>query len=153
VDPEARAFTKQERAALLRRRGPDASARDKLFVELSKVLDPQDLRMVEEKFAVELRRPPKVAVLGQAGVGKTTTVNALFATRWRTSAVEVGTERPQEKRVALPDGGVIDVLDLPGYGRSIREDVEYERRYRELIPSCDLASSPNWRASRRPSFD
>jgi predicted GTPase len=138
VDPEARAFTKQERAALLRRRGPDASARDKLFVELSKVLDPQDLRMVEEKFAVELRRPPKVAVLGQAGVGKTTTVNALFATRWRTSAVEVGTERPQEKRVALPDGGVIDVLDLPGYGRSIREDAEYERRYRELIPSCDL---------------
>jgi len=138
VDPEARAFTKQERAALLRRRGPDASARDKLFVELSKVLDPNDLRMVEEKFAVELRRPPKVAVLGQAGVGKTTTVNALFATRWRTSAVEVGTERPQEKRVALPDGGVIDVLDLPGYGRSIREDAEYERRYRELIPSCDL---------------
>jgi predicted GTPase len=138
VDPEAREFTKRERAARLHRRGHDASARDKLFAELSRILNPSDLRLVEDKFATELRRPPRLAVLGQSGVGKTTTVNALFATKWRTSAVEVGTEHPQQKRVTLPSGGVIDVVDLPGYGRSIREDAEYERRYRELIPSCDL---------------
>jgi predicted GTPase len=138
VDDEARRFTKEERAVRLQRRDQGTSVRDRLFAELTNILDPDDVRTIEDRFGTELRRPPRVAVLGQAGVGKTTTVNALFSTAWRTSPVEVGTRDAQQQRVSLPSGGVIDILDLPGYGRSISDDARYEEIYRELIPACDL---------------
>jgi len=138
VSEEAREFVREERARRLGRPAEKASQREKLTSELSKFLSPEDVRLLESKFSEELRTAPKVAVLGQSGVGKTTTVNSLFATGWRTSAVGVGTHDAQSKRVALPSGGVIDVVDLPGYGRSIAEDERYEAIYREVLPGCDL---------------
>jgi predicted GTPase len=50
----------------------------------------------------------------------------------------VGTTDAQTKEFELNSGGKLDVIDLPGYGRSIAEDQEYETIYRQLIPSCDL---------------
>jgi len=140
VDPEARQFAKEEWRRRIGRRRPEISSgdKDRLFAELSRVLGAEDLQRIGEELAVELREPPRIAVLGQAGVGKTTTVNALFATEWRTSAVEVGTRAVNSKSVRLPSGGQINVFDLPGYGRSIADDARYEQIYRDTIPSCDL---------------
>ena len=44
----------------------------------------------------------------------------------------------QAKEFSLASGGTITVVDLPGYGRSIREDAEYESLYQEVIAGCDL---------------
>lgn len=138
VDPDARRFAKEERGRRTEKAGADGSRRDALFSDLAKVLGADDLKMIEKKFSQEMARPPKVAVIGQSGVGKTTTVNALFATNWKTSAIGVGTHSVQEKVVSLPSGGQIVVSDLPGYGRSLKEDDEYEDSYREIVANCDL---------------
>jgi|SRR6185437_5699152 len=139
VDPDARRFTKEQRALRMGGKPEErASARDRLFAELSRIMSADDLKDLEAKFTAEMKRTPKVAVLGQSGVGKTTTVNALFATEWRTSAVEVGTHEAQEREVTLPSGGTIDVIDLPGYGRSLRDDERYRKIYEKVIPDCDL---------------
>jgi len=140
VDPDVRRFTQEERArrAAASSGGKPSSALERVVAEMSRFLDAEDAGRLTSKFHTEMRRPPRVAVLGQSGVGKTTTVNALFATDWKTSAVEVGTHTAQEKRVALPSGGEISMVDLPGYGRSLDEDAAYEAQYREILPRCDL---------------
>ena len=139
VDPDVQQFTKEERARRAEARSKGhVSPRDRLFSELSRLLSQEDLTKVEAKFSTEMQRPPKVAILGQSGVGKTTTVNAMFATDWNTNPVEVGTEAAQDAIVSLPSGGRINIVDLPGYGRSISEDVRYEQIYQEVIPECDL---------------
>ena len=139
VDPDVREFTKQERERRAAARGSGRpSASDTLLSELSRHLSAQDLRSLQEKFSAEVKRPPKVAVLGQAGVGKTTTVNSLFATQWATNPMEVGTHTAQAETVRLPSGAWIEMTDLPGYGRSIKEDARYERIYQDVIPDCDL---------------
>jgi predicted GTPase len=139
VDPEVRRFTKEERerrAAAIP--GGKMSVGERLFTEIGRFVNADDLETVKGRFAAEMKRPPRVAVLGQSGVGKTTTVNALFATDWQTSAVEVGTHEVQDKTVGLPSGATIEIVDLPGYGRSLREDERYEQIYRDVIPGCDL---------------
>jgi predicted GTPase len=139
VDPDVADFTKQERARRTAARGSKpGNPKDTLLAELGRYLSAEDLQSLESKFSTEMGRPPKVAVLGQSGVGKTTTVNALFATDWRTNDVEVGTHDAQAEVVPLPSGGDINIVDLPGYGRSIAEDQRYEQIYLDLIPSCDL---------------
>jgi predicted GTPase len=140
VDPDARQFTQEERRRRRDRAEPSGkgSIRDNLFADLSKVLGADDLKLIEKRFNQEMAQPPKLAVIGQAGVGKTTTVNALFSADWTTSAVGVGTHAPQSKTVTLPSGGRIDVTDLPGYGRSLHEDKEYEEMYCRVMADCDL---------------
>jgi predicted GTPase len=140
VDPEARQFAKEERQRQLKTTttGTTANARERLFSELGRFIGSDDLKRIRDRFDTEMQQPPRIAVLGQSGVGKTTTVNALFATNWRTSAVEVGTHTAQNKTVELPSGGRINIVDLPGYGRSIDEDARYQQIYKDFIPSCDL---------------
>jgi predicted GTPase len=50
----------------------------------------------------------------------------------------VGTHEATTVRADLPSGGAIEVVDLPGYGRSLNEDEKYEAIYREVVPNCDL---------------
>lgn len=140
VDESVRRFTKEERERRAQRRfaGRATGVTEVLLTELGRLLDDEEMSEVRAKFDSEMRRTPKVAVLGQSGVGKTTTVNALFATNWATSDIEVGTTEAQSRTVELRSGGSIEVVDLPGYGRSIEEDADYLEQYRELLPSCDL---------------
>jgi predicted GTPase len=140
VDPEAREFAKEERRRQMSERlsGKDQTTKDLLLGELGRIVGSSDLQRIEEKLSRDMQRPPRVAVLGQSGVGKTTTVNALFATEWRTSPVEVGTSEAQDKDVMLPSGGSISIVDLPGYGRSVAEDARYQKIYKTIIPFCDL---------------
>jgi predicted GTPase len=140
VAPEVRRRTKEERQrrqAAATEETPD-SGEGRLLAGLAEVIGSADLGRIRDKFGAEMQRPPRITVLGQSGVGKTTTVNALFATDWRTSPVEVGTDEAQDHTASLPSGGLINIVDLPGYGRSIADDSRYEKIYREIIPSCDL---------------
>ena len=82
--------------------------------------------------------PIRVGILGKAGVGKTTTVNNLFNATFKVSRNAVGTTSAQYKDFTLPDGGIITIVDMPGYGRSMNEDESYKQIYLQELPKCDI---------------
>jgi len=138
ADPEVKAFADEERQKRAKSKGKEVNAKDRMFDEMRKILSEDELNLVLDKFRQERRIPPKVAILGKAGVGKTTTLNSVFNAQWKTSHTIVGTTKAQMKEFSLSSGGSLAVVDLPGYGRSMAEDREYEKIYQEMIPSCDL---------------
>ncbi len=138
ADPEVKAFADEERQKRAKSKGREVNAKDRMFDEMRKLLSEDELNLVLDKFRQERRLPPKVAILGKAGVGKTTTINSVFNAQWKTSHTIVGTTKAQMKEFSLSSGGTLSVVDLPGYGRSLAEDREYEKIYQEMIPSCDL---------------
>jgi predicted GTPase len=138
ADPEVKAFADEERRKRAKSKGKEVNAKDRMFDEMRKILSEDELNLVLDKFRQERRIPPKVAILGKAGVGKTTTLNSVFNAQWKTSHTIVGTTQAQMKEFSLSSGGSLAVVDLPGYGRSMAEDREYEKIYQEMIPSCDL---------------
>lgn len=136
ANPEARAYAARKRREMAG--AATAKGSGDLLAELRKLLSGEDLARLEGQLVQERRRPPKVALFGKAGVGKTSTINSLFAARWKVSHTLVGTTGPQVKEFELESGGSLKVIDLPGYGRSVRDDEAYEAAYRDLIPTCDL---------------
>ena len=82
--------------------------------------------------------PPKVAVIGKAGVGKTTTVNNLFSAEFHISHALRGTDRAQLKEFSLRGGGSLHVVDMPGLGEGIAEDAIFEEIYRAELPKADV---------------
>lgn len=139
ADQEVIDFVEQQRREReSKKSGGTETAKDRLFDEMRKILSEDELHIVLSKFKQEISRPPKVAIFGQSGVGKTTTVNNLFNASFKTSHVLEGTLEAEEKEFSLATGGTLNVIDLPGYGRSLSKDKEYEKIYRQFIPSCDL---------------
>lgn len=138
ADEEVRIYANE-----LRRQPGEKSAlgrnlREEFLENIKRALSMEDANYLDSRLSEEMMRPPKVAVLGKAGVGKTTTINALFNVKWETSHTRVGTTRAQLQEFSTEEGGNITVIDLPGYGRSVVEDSQYEAIYRNLIPTCDL---------------
>lgn len=93
------------------------------------------------------RRPPTIAVIGVSGVGKSSTINALFKTSLPTSATVRGTHRFTPTKIAL-DGrrvlkkdvaAALKVYDSVGLGEDLAEDPRYLARYREHLGKCDCA--------------
>lgn len=136
AEPAVREYIEEKR----KKRGEKVatSKSTQLFGELEQHLSKDELKSLKERFNEESEIPPKVAILGKSGVGKTTTVNNLFGLDLKTSHSLVGTTKAQTEECELPNGGIMTITDLPGYGRTEREDSEYEEIYREIIPSCDL---------------
>ncbi|MEL6979608.1 MAG: GTPase [Pseudomonadota bacterium] len=100
------------------------------------------------------RKPPTIAVIGVSGVGKSSTINALFKTSLPTSATVRGTNRFTPTKIAL-DGrkvlkksvsAALKVYDSVGLGEDVAEDPRYLARYREHLGKCDCAL---WVASAR----
>ena len=111
---------------------------DNLLGRLLDKLSPEDQKKLKEKWAVKKNTPIRVGILGKAGVGKTTTVNNLFNAKFKTSRNAVGTTDAQYKDFELPDGGIITIVDMPGYGRSLAEDESYKKIYLQELPKCDI---------------
>ena len=96
------------------------------------------IKELKKIYEEKKQQPVKVAVLGQSGVGKTTTVNNLFNANFKTSRTVVGTDKAQYKDFELGDGSIITIVDLPGYGRSVAEDKEYQQIYISELKHCDI---------------
>lgn len=94
-----------------------------------------ELRKTIEK---EMSIPPKVAVIGKSGVGKTTTINSLFDVEWHTSESITGTTIAQKETFQLKGGGKLTVIDMPGLGDSIANDEKFMEIYREILPDVDV---------------
>ncbi len=114
-------------------------------------LSPTEFKEFQNKVQTELLdRAPVVAIIGKAGVGKTTTINNLFDVddfvaevltfeqKGHIGDVRRGTTRAIRKRFDLKIGIGLDIIDLPGLGDDIRKDKEFEEIYRQILPQCDI---------------
>lgn len=83
-------------------------------------------------------KPFRVAVIGQSGVGKSTTLNSVFGLEYYTSDVAEGTTDVEEKTFKMRDGFSLSIYDMPGIGYDVDKDAEYERKYAKILPDCDV---------------
>lgn len=98
--------------------------------EKKKVMDALNSEITE--------RPFRVAVIGQSGVGKSTTLNSIFGLKNYTSNVAEGTTDIEEKKFEMRDGFSLSIYDMPGIGYDIDKDAEYEKMYAKILPDCDV---------------
>ena len=83
-------------------------------------------------------RPFRVAVIGQSGVGKSSTLNHVFGLNLPTSDIEEGTTEVIEKIFPMRDGFDLSIFDMPGLLQSRKKDAEYMNMYKEILPKCDV---------------
>lgn len=98
--------------------------------------DKQTINSALEKEILE--KPFRVAVIGQSGVGKSTTLNAVFGLSNYTSDIAEGTTEIVEKVFPMRDGFNLSIYDMPGLNNDVDKDNEYEKLYNSILPECDL---------------
>jgi len=114
---------------------------EKLFASVFKKtnVSREEQEQVFGKLSDEITgRPFRVAVIGQSGVGKSTTLNAVFGLDLPTSDIEEGTTEIIEKVFPMRDGFNLSIYDMPGLLQNIKKDKEYVEMYREILPKCDV---------------
>ena len=92
------------------------------------------------------KNPPAVAIIGEVGVGKSSTLNALFnsglevgnakATTQEAKALEINLRTTPSKRNDPVD---LVFYDLPGLGESIARSAKHRATYDEVLKTVDVA--------------
>jgi hypothetical protein len=86
----------------------------------------------------ELSKPPKIAILGKTGVGKSSTINALFGSSLAISHTKSCTQLEEMVQVNKGSKSLI-VFDMPGLLEDIEADELHKQTYSRVIPQCDVA--------------
>jgi len=94
--------------------------------------------LLKERMTEELEKPTHIAVIGKCGVGKTSTINALFGTDWKISHVRAATKREQVY-LYESDRGKLKISDLPGLGEDLETEDEYRALYMRVLNDCEVA--------------
>lgn len=95
-----------------------------------------DFDRFRDRVVTGFRDPPRIAVIGETGVGKSTTLNALFNAGQAISHTRACTQIESELTV---DSGKLRVFDMPGLGEDIDRDKEHLETYARVLPQCDAA--------------
>lgn len=84
----------------------------------------------------EESRPPRIALIGETGVGKSSTINALFSKGLPISHTKACTQ--EESEIVGEGGRPVRVIDMPGLGEDLEADEQHLVTYRRVLPSVDL---------------
>lgn len=99
-------------------------------------LSPEVMRKLGEELEKEVARPPRIALIGETGVGKTSTINALFNKGLEISHTRACTQF--EVEIVGDRGGEVRVFDMPGLGEDIESDKAHFDAYRRIVPEVDV---------------
>lgn len=98
-----------------------------------------DQKIVSDAINDRIRKKPfRVAIIGQSGVGKSSTLNAVFGVKSYVSDIAEGTTNIEEHIFPMQDGFSLAVYDMPGLNNDIHRDMEYEVLYKQILPTCDV---------------
>jgi len=83
-----------------------------------------------------------VVFFGKTGVGKSSTLNAVFGLNWATDNAIACTKKPQFANLDIFDDldfphQQVRVVDLPGIGESLTGDQKYMAYYKKWISQAD----------------
>lgn len=104
----------------------------------------QDAELIEKQLEEKIRneRPPQIAIIGFTGVGKSSTLNALFNAGRPTSDVKACTQRVSSVFGNIEpytgSKGIIEIYDMPGLGEDIDKDPEFYKIYIDVLPKVDV---------------
>ncbi|MFE4639329.1 GTPase family protein [Streptomyces sp. NPDC056773] len=89
--------------------------------------------------ALDGERPPRLVLIGESGVGKSTTVNALFRAGQPVGHTRATTDHAYAVRVEEVSGrrGVLEVVDMPGVGDDMANYQRYLDLYLRVVPTAD----------------
>lgn len=93
------------------------------------------------KSSVQSIAEPKSTVVffGKTGVGKSSTLNALFGLNLATDPAKACTTAPVVNiDDQLLQGRNVQIVDLPGIGESLSADPHYQAFYEEWVPQADV---------------
>ncbi|MET8896246.1 GTPase family protein [Streptomyces albogriseolus] len=110
-------------------------------VEQSEDLTPTQKKAVLKGYeeALGKEEPPRLVLIGQTGVGKSTTVNALFNAGQEVGHSKATTDRAWTIPVQEVSGsrGTLEVVDMPGLGDDLANYHRYVDLYRQVLPTAD----------------
>ncbi len=99
--------------------------------------------MTEVENRVRKEPPPHIAVIGESGVGKSTTLNVLFNAGQGVSNIEAHTQVESSIMVTVEtlegEKGAIVVYDMPGLGESIARSSIHRQTYERVLKNVDVA--------------
>jgi uncharacterized protein len=97
--------------------------------------------MIEDK--VDNEPPPRFAFIGETGVGKSSTLNALFNAGVEVSHIEACTQTARGIEVSFNElegvNGALVAYDMPGLGESRLKQQEHIALYEKILKDVDVA--------------
>lgn len=100
------------------------------------------LEFLKNEYRKALSKPPNIAFIGRTGVGKSSTLNALFNAGLKVHNTRPSTKKPKIIRVETVKKrgkGVLHFYDMPGVGESKKMDKKHLETYKKVLADCDLA--------------
>lgn len=101
-------------------------------------LNSKIVKTLKEIFLKDTSKTVKIAVIGECGVGKTSTINAIFNTNLPVSHFGSCTQVAETVKVKTKKGE-IEIIDMPGLWAGEAETIRHWETYRKIIPDVDCA--------------
>ncbi len=106
-------------------------------------IDKHQLNELRKAAEEELSKSPRIALIGETGVGKTSTINAMFNAGLKTSHVKACTQESHELNIQVSElsgnSGLIKIYDMPGLGEDRDADEKHKVTYKQVLKLCDVA--------------